>query len=113
MRRVHELVNLLRCEHPSSSFFDAFDATVKTLPIKRQFYKAYERAFVHLDVSSWKNLLDKASRHFNQPRQNQREGALFDQLNDAFAYRWLVRQGFTSVSVLREPVKPEQVFDTR
>jgi hypothetical protein len=98
----------VRKQHSEDSFFRTFESSLKTWPLKRRFYAAYERAFALLDDSSWKNLLSKAVNHFPEKRYRQVKGPFFDQLNDALAYQWLVSRGFTEVSVLPEPRDAKQ-----
>lgn len=102
MRRVQELVDAVREAHPTDSFFADFEASIETVLSKRHHYAVYERAFSGLDCSSWRNLLDKAVAHFHEERPRRRKRAFFDQLNDAFAYRWLANQGFAEIEVLAE-----------
>lgn len=108
MDRVSQLVRLFRERHPSDSFFDQFEASLAISPLKRNYYNAYERAFAELDALSWKSLSDKALRHAHETRARQGKGPFFDQLNDAFAYKWLVSRGFTAVSIMPEPTSPKK-----
>lgn len=108
MDRVSQLVRLFREAHPSDSFFDKFEASLAVCPLKRNYYNAYERAFSELDALSWKSLSEKALRHAHETRYRQCKGPLFDQLNDAFAYKWLVSRGFTAVSILPEAISPKK-----
>lgn len=103
MQRVHELVTAVRIAHPGDLFFHDFAATLSQNPLKQACYRTYERAFSFLDEDSWKNLKEKATAHFPElSSQHQLKAHFFEQLNDAFAYRWLTRRGFSSVKVVRE-----------
>jgi hypothetical protein len=102
MHRVLELVSATRTAHPSDTFFAGLEQALATPSLKRSFYCAYERAFAKLDEESWSNLVRKAVMHFHETRPHQVKGPFFDQLNDAFAYSWLLRQHFQQVRVLRE-----------
>lgn len=102
MTRVHDLIAAVRTAHPTDPFFSNFETSLRTHPLKRSYYAAYERAFSCLDDSSWTNLRSKAVDHFSNSRPKGGKAPLFDQLNDAFAYRWLVNRGFSQVTVLPE-----------
>ena len=102
MRRVKQLIDSVRAAHPDDTFFSGFEASLESWPLKRRFYEAYERAFTILDDQSWENLREKAVCHFHETRPHQLKGPFFDQLSDAFACQWLVRQSFTEVTVLPE-----------
>jgi hypothetical protein len=102
MHRVLELVSATRTAHQSDTFFAGLEQSLATRSLKRRFYAAYERAFAKLDEESWGNLKSKAVAHFHESRPHQLKGPFFDQLNDAFAYCWLLGQHFQHVKVLRE-----------
>jgi hypothetical protein len=55
-----------------------------------------------LDDEPWNNLKEKAIEHFEDEREGQRKQAFFNHLNEAFAYRYLVRRGFKKVRLIRE-----------
>ena len=102
MHRVLELVSATRTAHQSDTFFAGLEQSLAARSSKRRFYAAYERAFAKLDEESWGNLKSKAVAHFHESRPHQLKGPFFDQLNDAFAYCWLLGQHFQHVKVLRE-----------
>jgi hypothetical protein len=102
MGRFRELVALIRAKHPGDRFFANYDQKL-TVPELGDDYRAYERALHFLDSESWTELRIKAVNHFMDHRLGQRKQGFFNQLNDAFAYRHLVRRGyafFASVSIL-------------
>ena len=102
MRRVQDLIHSIRKEYPNDNFFADFEASLERWPLKRHHYQRYEQAFETLTARSWDNLRKKAVAHFNETRPYQKKGPFFDQLNDAIACQWLVRRGFTAVTVLEE-----------
>jgi hypothetical protein len=102
MRHIRELIALTKAAHPGDRFFADIDQTLRLVPEARAQYRAYERALVHLDPESWVLLCAKAIAHFTDHRTGQRKQGFFNQLNDAFAYQHLVRQGYKQVRVLRE-----------
>src|SRR3974390_3112899 len=55
-----------------------------------------------LDASSWKILKKKAVDHYMNQRRGQRKQGFFNQLNEAFAYRYLCRRGFRRVRFIQE-----------
>lgn len=101
MRRFRELVDLIRAKHPSDRFFANYEQKL-TIAELGDDYRAYERALHFLDPESWTELRTKALNHFMDHRAGQLKQGLFNQLNDAFAYRHLVRRGYRHVRVLRE-----------
>ncbi|MHB1100394.1 MAG: hypothetical protein ACYCZR_12645 [Burkholderiales bacterium] len=70
-------------------------------------YRAYERALSILDPESRKVLQDKAIAHFTDHREGPRKQGFFNQLNDAFAYQYLVRRGYRHVRILPEDGKTQ------
>ena len=104
MHRVLELVSATRVAHPHDMFFAGLEDALAIPSLKRQFYAKFERVFAKLDDASWKHLTEKAVKHFHETRPHQLKGPFFDQLNDAFAYEWLLGRGFQPVEVLREAV---------
>src|SRR5688572_4448791 len=102
MRRVRELVSAVQSRYPDDHFFDRFLETCKEVPAKRKVYRSYEDAFRWLDDASWKTLKSKAVAHFQDHRAGQLKQGLFNQLNEALAYRYLIRQGYEQVRVLAE-----------
>ncbi len=107
MRYIRELITLAKSAHPRDSFFANFEQTMRAFPDARAQYLAYERALSALDVESWAVLCEKAVAHFTDHRKGQRKQGFFNQLNDAFAYKHLVRRGYGKVRVLREVGKTQ------
>lgn len=106
MDRFRELVALIRAKHPRDHFFANYDQKL-TIPELGDDYRAYERALHCLDTESWTELRTKAINHFMDERPGQLKQGFFNQLNDAFAYRHLVRRGYRQVRVLRERGKTQ------
>jgi len=102
MRRMRELINRVQATHPEDTFFNGVDDSLRTLSQARAYYRAYDRALELLDEKSWQQLSIKAISHFQNHRQGQLKQGFFNQLNEAFAYQYLVRRGFTDVKVLAE-----------
>lgn len=102
MHRMRSLVQMVKEAHPRDTFFDSLDETLRTSPQARAFYRAYDKALLCLDQKSWRVLSHKAVKHFPDHRMGQLKQGFFNQLNEAFAYQFLLRQGYTDVSVLVE-----------
>src|SRR3974390_3557474 len=102
MRRFHELVTEIRSRFPSDDFFANFEESCRTDRVKRRHYECYDRALMFLDASSWKILKKKAVDHYMNQRRGQRKQGFFNQLNEAFAYRYLCRRGFRRVRFIQE-----------
>ncbi len=101
MRRIRELITLIRASYPQDRFFANFDQKL-AIPEFDADYRAYERALGFLDRESWTELQAKAVSHFLDHRPGQLKQGFFNQLSDAFAYQHLVRCGYRNVRVLRE-----------
>ena len=112
MRRIRELIAAVELTHPSDRFFAKIKETWVALPQARALYAAYDRALRVLDDQSWHELKAKAVGHFRDHRKGQLKQGFFNQLNEAFAYEFLVRRGFSRVRVLREDgtVKPDIAY---
>ena len=105
MRRIRELIALAQEAHPDDDFFSGIDQKWEFIPSYLQAYMAYERALNSIDRESWIILREKAIAHFTDHREGQRKQGFFNQLNDAFAYQYLVRKGYNHVRILRENVR--------
>jgi hypothetical protein len=68
----------------------------------RDVYDAYEKSLICLDEESWDVLKQKAIKNFKNGRENQRFQNGFNQLNEAFAYRYLIGKGYNCVRILCE-----------
>jgi hypothetical protein len=107
MRHIRELIALAKAAYPGDDFFAGVEQTLKVVPGARAQYRAYERALSTLDSESWIVLRDKAIAHYTDHRIGQRKQGFFNQLNDAFAYQYLVRRGFGHVRILLEVGKTQ------
>ena len=102
MRRVRELVEAVRSAYPNDHFFDRFAESCRNNPGRAKTYRTYEDALRWLDPDSWATLKAKAIAHFRDHRPGQLKQGLFNQLNEAFAYRHLARRGYRGVRILSE-----------
>jgi hypothetical protein len=102
VQRVRELIREAKAAYPADTFFTGVDRRLRLSSQARAFYRAYDRALSYLDQESWGALSQKALAHFRDHRRGQLKQGFFNQLNDAFAYQYLVRRGNSRVRVLRE-----------
>jgi hypothetical protein len=102
MSRIREIIGDLRNRYPGDDFFSSFEDSCRISPEKRGYYRTYNEALTVLDDESWKILKDKALTHYLDHRQGQKKQGFFNQLNEAFAYRYLVKRGFDDVRFIKE-----------
>ena len=102
MKRILELIATVTRAYPQDPFFVDFKESCQTNVAKRAAYRSYDDALQVLDSQSWQILKDKAVAHFRDHRRGQLKQGFFNQLNEAFAYRFLVRHGCTEVAMLPE-----------
>ena len=102
MKRIHELITDIKTCHPNDGFFDNFAESCQLSHDKRKQYKIYNRALMMLDDESWLILKEKAIKHYFDHRKGQKKQGLFNQLNEAFAYRHLVNRGYNNVRFIKE-----------
>ena len=102
MKRIRELIATVTRVYPQDPFFVDFEESCRTNAAKRAAYRSYDDALQVLDSQSWQILKDKVVAHFRDHRRGQLKQGFFNQLNEAFAYRFLVRYGCTEVAMLPE-----------
>jgi hypothetical protein len=102
MKRIRELIATVTLVYPQDPFFVDFEESCRTNVAKRAVYRSYDDALQVLDSQSWRILKDKAIAHFRDHRRGQLKQGFFNQLNEAFAYRFLVRHGYAEVTMLPE-----------
>jgi hypothetical protein len=102
MRRIRELIRRVATVYPNDDFFDHALASIRSSRQARSYYAAYDRALAELDSASLEELSRKAIAHFLDHRLGQKKQGFFHQVNEAFAYRYLVRSGYTNVTVMKE-----------
>ena len=102
MRRIDELISVVRGAFPNDRFFESFAESCRANAIQGRYYRTYDDALRLLDAHSWQVLRKKAVEHFLNHRDGQMKQGFFNQLNEAFAYRHLVRCGYRKVRMLSE-----------
>jgi hypothetical protein len=105
MRRLTELIGDVRVKFPEDDFFKGVEVSWQWASARDQ-YAAYENVFGEMDAKSWQILKNKAIAHFEDEREGQKKQAFFNVLNEAFAYHWLLQQGFSEIKILPEDGKP-------
>lgn len=105
MKRIYELITAVKSHHTNDGFFDNFAESCQLSPDKRKQYGIYNRAFMMLDDKSWLILKEKAIEHYYDHRNGQKKQGFFNQLNEAFAYRYLVNRGYNKVRFIKESKK--------
>lgn len=102
VKRLRELIAEIRTRYPSDDFFADFEESCRVETEKRRHYRCYNDVLMLLDHDSWNILKQKAIEHFMEEREGQRKQGFFNQLNEAFAYRHLLRKGFRNVRFIPE-----------
>lgn len=102
MKRVREIIADIRNRYPTDDFFSDFEETYRISVSKRKAYQAYGRVLNKLDTQSWQTLKEKALNHFKNHRNEQKKQGFFNQLNEAFAYSYLINQSCENVNFLKE-----------
>lgn len=102
MKRIREIINDVRSRYPDDNFFSDFEQTYRISELKRKYYQSYNRVVRELDDKSWQVLRDKALSHFKNHRNGQKKQGFFNQLNEAFAYRYLLKNGCGKILFLEE-----------
>jgi hypothetical protein len=91
-RRVSELRNLSIGLHSLEAYFRAGDDKLSD-PLKRKFFLALERDLQGLDSEAWQFLKGEARPLLKAPHQKRGWQQLFDRLNEAKGYNYLVSVG--------------------
>jgi hypothetical protein len=105
MKRFRELIAEIRRSYPTDDFFADFENSCRREPGKKRHYRSYNEALMLLDDESWTILKKKAIEQFRNERVGQRKQGFFNQLNEAFAYRYLLRKGSKNVRFIKEGKK--------
>lgn len=115
MKRVRELIEEIRHAHPADIFFQDFERDLESWGLKRAYYQTYNNVLCRLDEESWQLLKQKAISHFGNHRSGQLKQGFFNQLNEAFAYAFLVRIGYSNVRFVPEDGKtrPDLTYQER
>ena len=102
MKLIRELIDGIRQAHPTDTFFQNFERELESWELKRTYYSSYNNALRILDKTSWQLLKQKAIKHYFDHRPGQLKQGMFNQLNEAFAYSFLVRRGYSDIHFVPE-----------
>lgn len=105
MKRLKELIQKVIISGKDDGFFNQIEFDPINQPLAYQWYEAYEQAFECLDSESWNILSAKALEHYKQHRDGQLKEAFYNQLSEAFAYQYLLIQGYNNVKFLDDTAK--------
>lgn len=110
MKRLNELIQKVIIAGKEDDFLQKMKSSLK-YPSWMSTYDPYEQALQCLDQSAWNILSAKAIEHYTQHRKGQLKEAFFNQLNEAFAYQYLVNQGYENVQFLVDTAKKRKTPD--
>lgn len=96
--RVHELVASLK--GAPRSYFKNFANSLRDNPIKRKHFIDIEVELAALDAAAWDHLKTKVGPLFMKGEKARGWQGAFSELNEAKAYNFLVRRGYTSVEFI-------------
>ncbi len=93
--RTYELVASLK--GAPRSYFKNFAASLRDNPIKKKYFVDIEAELASLDPAAWDHLRTKVGPLFLKKEKVRGWQGPFSELNEAKAYNYLVRSGYTSV----------------
>ena len=96
--RVYELVASLK--GGPRSYFRNFAASLRDNPIKRKHFIDIESELAALDVAAWNHLKANVGPLFMKGEKSRGWQGAFSELNEAKAYNFLVRRGYTYVEFI-------------
>jgi len=102
MTRMLDIINDVRQKFPTDTFFNEFELQYNIDPLFREWHSSYENVLAQLDDTSWTILKNKAIRHYKDHRSGQLKTGFYSQLNETFAYCYLLDQGYQNVEFLIE-----------
>jgi hypothetical protein len=96
--RVYELVASLK--GAPKSYFKNFAASLRDNPIKRKHFVDIETELAALDAAAWDHLKANVGPLFMKGEKIRGWQGAFSELNEAKAYNFLVRRGYTDVEFI-------------
>lgn len=108
MERFKELIQTIITYEKEDSFL----VTMKTNIENQSWissYIPYEQAFQCLDAESWNILSTKAIEHYTKNKTSQED--FYNHLNEAFAYQYLIQQGYENIKILDDSAKKKKIPD--
>ena len=98
LRRVNELVASLK--GAPKSYFKHFTASLHNNPIKRKHFIDIEVELATLDTAAWDHLKANVGPLFMKGEKIRGWQGAFSELNEAKAYNFLVRRGYSCVEFI-------------
>ena len=97
MSRLSEFFDELRGLYPNDWYWKELDVAKTVLPQVKSILRTYERAINVLDQRSWDFIRGEAIKKFSINTEGRGKLSFFNQLNEAFAYRYLIQKGRENV----------------
>jgi hypothetical protein len=105
MRRLQQLVDTMCAVAPDDEYCRSYRSIVESkLRHFDQQLSRYNAALDQLNENDWLVLFEKAKVAFGQSRRNRGKAAMFDVLNEAFAYSYLKSCGYQDVKFFNPKV---------
>lgn len=97
--RVFQLKDLVEDPDHEHAYFREFEASLESMPLKLDAFIRLESQLAQLDGKAWHDLAARAARHLGSTTREVGRGwqQLFDALNEARAYGYLLRMGCTNI----------------
>lgn len=110
--RIYELADLLPNPLPEKAYFRDLNETLAAWPQKRKQFQDIERDLQGLDVAAWAYLKAQVAPLLTAKHESRGWQPLFDKLNQAKAFNYLVDKGHANVHFFPESdVKGQQTPD--
>ncbi len=106
--RISEIRDLLRNPAAPNAYFQDFDNSIATEPVKLKHFNDIESDLQGLDPDAWDCLKHEVAPLFEKKHRTRGWQAAFDKLNQAKAYNHLKRIGCTDVQFIPESPKTGQ-----
>jgi len=107
-RRLYELRDLLPDPAPENAFFRNLDESLAAWRTKREAYQTIEADLAALDPAAWAFLKAELRPLLTVHQGPRGWQPLFDKLNEAKAYHYLKREGFTDIAFIPRATKSGQ-----
>jgi hypothetical protein len=101
MNRFEELFITLEQQYENDWWLKAYEELFDDTSFNPQI-NAYTEAISVLNHDSWEKLKSKVIKLFRQNTLNRGKSQFFSQLNEAFAYKYLLESGFYDVDFIKE-----------
>lgn len=99
MKRLKELIQKIVNTGKEDSFLETMKTNIENQSWISA-YAPYEQVFQCLDKNAWNLLSAKAIEHYTKNKTSQED--FYNHLNEAFAYQYLIQQGYNNVKFLED-----------